>query len=106
MSFNRKTVRERYAASRRMAGLGPVPRFQQDRVEHSGLHYFAGHSVDLHPIAQSNPVSPHQHEPSDKPNDEILQRDGESRAGKPKESSQLIRRTKNDQQHEKHCKDL
>ena len=81
-----------------MAGVGPVPCFQQHRVKHSSLHYFTGDSVDLHPIAESDSVLAHQDKPSDKSNDEILQRNREAGRCKPEISRQLSRRSEYHQQ--------
>ncbi len=85
-----------------MAGIGPVARFQQNRVEHSQLDHFAGHAVDLHPIAKAHAVFSHQHKPAQEPHDEILQRHSQARAGQAQNRPQLAWWPEYDQQNEKH----
>ena len=49
-------------------------------MEHPQLDHFAGHAVDLHPIAEADAVFPHEHEPTEETHDEILQGYRQARA--------------------------
>src|SRR5215471_12082443 len=89
-----------------MAGVGPIPRFQQHRVKHSDLNDFAGDTVNLHPITKPDSVLAHQHEPSQEPDDEVLQRNRKSRSRKTDKSSELRRRTKNHKEDEEERQNL
>src|SRR5215470_1053082 len=59
VSLNRVAVRERHAAARRMAGIGPISSFEQNGVEHSNLNDFSSHSINFDPITESNSVFAH-----------------------------------------------
>src|SRR5260370_4541634 len=98
VAFDGKTIREGYAAAGRMAGIGPVPRFEQYSVEHPELDYFAGHAVDFHPIAEANAIFPHQHEPPQETHDEVFQRDGKASPSQAPKCSNLSRRAKDTQE--------
>src|ERR1039457_3762127 len=69
MSLNGKAVHERDFATRGMPGVRPVAGFEQHGAQQADLNYFADHAVDLYPIADSDSVSSHQHEPSKKSDD-------------------------------------
>jgi len=70
VTFDRIAVRERHAPPRRVARICPVAGFEQNGVEHPELDHFAGHAVDLHPIAEADAVFPHEHEPTEETHDE------------------------------------
>src|SRR5215472_9590206 len=97
MAFDRVTVGEGDATSSRMAGIGPIAGLEQNRVERPDLNDFPGHAVDFHPIAQANPVPAHEHEPADESDDEVLQRNGQTRSRQSKERSELARRPEDHQ---------
>src|SRR5215469_1085324 len=92
MTFDGKAVGESYAPSGRMSRIGPVACFQQNRVKQTQLHDFAGDAVDLHPVAESNSVFAHQHEPAQEADDEVLERDGKAGAGESQKGTELARR--------------
>ena len=98
MPLNRVVVGKRHAPSRRMSGICPISCLQQHGVKQPDLDNFARHSIDFNPIAQANPVPPHQHKPAKEADNEILQRDSEAGARKAKECTELAWRTKNHQQ--------
>jgi hypothetical protein len=69
-------------------------------VEHAELDDLPRDAVDLHQIADADAVASHQHEPSDEPDDEILERDRESRAGESQEGADIIGRPEDHEQDE------
>src|ERR1700736_3430075 len=75
-------------------------------MEHSELRHSASYSVNFHPITQAHSIFSHQHEPTKKAHDEILQRHRKTCAGKSQESPQLIRWTKNHQKDQTQSYDL
>src|ERR1051326_8283999 len=100
MSFDGKTVGEGHAASRRVTGSRPVACLQQHRVKRAQFDDFARDAVDLDPIANANAILTHQYKPSDKADDEILERDGQSCAGQSEKRSELSGRSEDDQKNE------
>src|SRR5215475_11132046 len=98
MPFDGEAIGESDAAACRVARVGPVSGFEQHGVEHAEFDYFAGDAIDFDPVSEADSVLAHQHEPADEPDDEILERDGEARTGKTKESSEIRRRAKDNEQ--------
>src|SRR5580704_13758121 len=59
VALDGETVGESNTSPGRMTRVGPVASFQQHRVKHSEFDYFAGYSVNLHPVTQADPISSH-----------------------------------------------
>src|SRR5689334_19057310 len=70
---DREAVVERHASTREMASAGAGAGLEQHCLEHAELHDLARHSVDLDEIARTDAVGPHEDEPADERDDEILQ---------------------------------
>ena len=77
-----------------MARSAPVTGLEQHRLEDSDLGHLAGHAVDLDEIAGPNAVWSEKPEPSEEPDDEILERDRESRAGEAEKRAEIARWSK------------
>src|SRR5262249_37507023 len=106
MAFNRVAVGECHAAACRMAGVGPISRFEQNGMEHADLNDFSRDTVDLNPIAEANSVSANQDKPAEKPDDEVLECNCETSGGKADEGSELCWRPHNHEQNQQNRDNL
>ena len=72
-----------------MARVGPVARLEQHGVEDAHLHHLAADAVDLHPVADADAVTAHEHEPAEEGHDEVLERHGEAGTGEAEHGREL-----------------
>src|ERR1700709_1744670 len=84
----------------------PVARLKQPCAEEPNLDHLTANAVNLYPVANANSVPSHQHEPAAESQDEILKHDGQPSCGQTQNGGCLLRRAKDDEQHEQQSNQL
>src|SRR6202051_1389991 len=102
MPFDGEAVGEGHPPTRGVSGIAPIAGFHQHGMEHAEFRDFAADTVDFHPVAETNAVAAHQHQPTEERYDEVLQRDGEARAHNADHGAELSRHADDDQQNDYH----
>src|SRR5882672_5125187 len=106
MPFNRKAVDESDLAPGWMSGVSPVAGFHEYRTQKADLDDFADDAIDLNPVADLQAIAPHQHEPSEEADDEVLERDGQARACKPENGCRVVGDAEHNADDEQRCNRL
>ena len=101
MALDRIGVYECYFAASGMAGICPVAGFEQNGSEEIDFDHLARYSIDLHPIAHPQPIFPHQYEPAEESDYEILQRHSQSGASKAENRRHLTGSTQDHKEDQK-----
>src|SRR4029077_10242975 len=81
VSLDGEAVYECYLTASGMACVSPVSGFEQHSTQQIDLNHFAHHAIDLHPVADSEPVASHQHKPPEETYDEVFHGHGKPGAG-------------------------
>src|ERR1700722_10385269 len=102
MPLDGEAVGECSATARRVSYVAPIARLQQYGMEHAELGHFTADAVDFHPVAETNAVAAHQHQPTEERDDEILQRDRKARAHDADHGAELRRYADENQQNDNH----
>src|SRR6516165_12219145 len=90
VAFDGVAVGEGHAPASRMTRSGPVAGLQQHGAKNAEFDHFTSHTVNLHPIAEADAVLPHEREPSEEADDEILERHGKAGAGRAPETCPIV----------------
>src|SRR5580692_11025998 len=102
MPFDREAVGECDPSARGVAGIAPIAGLQQHGMEHAEFGHFTADTVDFDPIAETNAVAAHQHQPTEERDDEVLQRDREACPHNSDHGAELSRYADDDEQNDNH----
>ncbi len=75
-------------------------------TEERDLDHLATDRVDLHPVAHSNAVLAHQHEPAEEGEDEVLHDDGDAGGGEAEDGGHVVGSAEDDEEDGNEAEDL